>query len=194
MSAALPPERLPPWVAHNEREREQMVEWVNKRLDQGGGRRGLSPAHAARLTPESIAEGIKQFHKRQREGAPELELAQHGDIEPARELVRKVFPYLADLLQPPKPKRGEKYLRYEIDGVVVPRDACYADVKLEVERKKRIDAAVADVTRIKRIWQDGYGRRNRGECQVSAIEIAVERNSVSADEVIERLKRVSRTK
>jgi hypothetical protein len=123
-----------------------------------------------------------------------LELAQHGNIGPARELVRKVFPYLADLLQAPKLKRGEKYLLYEIDGVVVPRGACYADVKLQVARKKRIDAAVADVTRIKRIWKDHYGRTSRGERQVSAIDIAAERHGVTANKVAERLKRVSRTK
>ena len=189
----------PPWTALNERERQAMIDWVNARLDEGGGGRGLSPEHAARLTPENLARGIKQLHKWMGEGGPELELAQHGNIEPARELVRKVFPYLADLLQPPKPKRGEKYLRYEIDGVVVPRDACYADVKREVERKKRIAAAVADARRIKRIWAapepHGYGLKKRGrDDRPSAIEIAAERHGVDLDKVAEGLKRVSRTK
>jgi hypothetical protein len=195
MSAPLQSEPLPPWIARDKRQREQMIKWVNARLDEGGGRRGLSPEHAARLTPETLARSIKQLHKWMDEGGPELELAQHGDIRAARELVRKVFPYLADLLQPPKLKRGEKYEPYEIDGVIVPRGECYTDVKDKVERKNQIAGAVADVTRIKRIWQDHYdGRANRGADQVSAILIAAERHGVTADEVIERQKRPSRAK
>jgi len=184
----------PPWTARNEHDRRDMVAWVNARLDAGDGRRALSPKHAARLTHESLAESIKQANKRLREGWDELELAQHGDIGPARELVRKIFPPLADLLQPPKLKRGEKHLPYTIDGVIVPRDARYADVKHEIERKQRIDDAVADVKRIKRIWQEHYGKTNRHQAQVSAVEIAVERHGVDVEEVTERLKRVSRAK
>jgi hypothetical protein len=173
-----------------------MIKWVNARLDEGGGRRGLSPELAARLNPENLARGIKQLHKWMGEGGPELDMARQGNIEPLREFVRKALGAdIAEHVQLIKPKRGEKYEHYEIDGVIVPKGECYADVKDKVERKNQIAAAVADVTRIKRIWQDHYdGRANRGADQVSAINIAAERHGVTADEVIERRKRPSRAK
>jgi hypothetical protein len=216
MSAPLPPEPLPPWVARNEREREQMVKWVNKMLDEGGGRRGLSPAHAARLTPESLAAGIKQLQKWQREGGPERELARHGNIGPLPEFVRKTSGAdNAEYVQLLPLAPGQKRPPYTIDGEIIHRPGVpFKDLLKEAERKKRIDAAVADVTRIKRIWKDHYGRTNRGERQVSAIDIAAERHShdqfvkypdesgqlvnqlliagVTADEVIERIKRTAR--
>jgi hypothetical protein len=199
----------PPWRANTDRERQWMVDWTKEKLDEGGGLRGLSPEHAARLTPESFAEGSRLYLKWQRGGGPELELAHHGNIKPARELVRKVFPYLADLVQLPKLKRGEKYLPYFIDGVteisepgkwrghrgeVIHRpDVPFKDLLKDAEHKKRLATAVATVTRIKRIWAapepHGYGKTNRRRDQVSAIDIAAERHGVTTDELAERLKR-----
>lgn len=165
----------PPWGDTAAR-----VRWTNKRLDQKGGLRGLSREHAARLTPESLAESSRRYLEWQRGGGPELELAHHGDIGPARELVRKAFPYLADLVQLPKLKRGEKFLPYTIDGATeiaepgewrrpppggtIHRPAVpFEDLLKEAEQKKRLADAVADVTRILRIWAapepDGYGRK-----------------------------------
>jgi hypothetical protein len=197
VGSAHPRREKPPWTALNELDHQAMIRWVNEKLDQGGGLRGLPPEHAARLTPESLAESSKEYLRWWREGGPELELAQHGNIKPARERVRKVFPHLADLLQLPKLKRGEKYRPYTVDGAiggVIHRPGVpFAKLVEEHEHKKSVAAAVADVTRIKRIWAapepHGYGRTNRSKGQVSAIEIAAARNGVSVAEVTERLKR-----
>lgn len=183
----------PPWIARNERERQDMIGWMNEKLDQGCGWPGLSPEHAARLSPDGFADGLERYHQWRREGGPELDAAQRGDIGPARETVRKTYPLLADLLQPPKLKRGEKYLPYTIgEGVIHRPDVRFGELLREVEHRKLIAAAVADVKRIKRIWQDRYGRTYRRQDQVSAIEIAAERHGVTVDEAAERLKRTTK--
>jgi hypothetical protein len=182
----------PPWGDTAAR-----VRWTNKRLDQKGGLRGLSKEHAARLAPESFAESSRRRLKWEREGGPELELARQGDIGPARDLVRKAFPLLADLVQLPPLARGQKRLPVIFDGETGTIDrpgVPYKDLLNEVEQKKRLADAVADVTRILRIWAapepDGYGRKYAVE--KAAVEIAAERHSVDEGVLAERLKRASR--
>jgi hypothetical protein len=171
---------LPPWTAGNERERRMMHDWVNARLDEE------NQAEAKRLVgdvdpdapyrPPVIApEHAEKYNKWRREGGFELEAAKHGVIEPARKLVRSVFPLLADLVQLPPLKRGKKY--YPTRSV----------------KGLHIAGAANDVERIRVLWKAHYNRRNRRPSDgPSAIEIAAERHEVSVEEVVSHLKNLRR--
>lgn len=122
---------------------------------------------------------MAKYNKWRREGGLELEAAKHGVIEPARDLVRSVFPLLADLVQLPPLKRGEKY-NPELAGVRTVG---------ELRHKWSIAAAAKDAKRIRALWEAHDTRRNRRPTDgPSAIEIAAERHEVSVEEVELHLK------
>jgi len=103
-------------------------------------------------------------------------LADAGHIEPARDLVRSVFPRIADLvLKLPPLKRGEKYRRL-LGGFRTLRQIGVAN-------------AAEDVKRIRELWQVHYGKKNRHQQDgATAVEIAAARNHVSDEEVELKLK------
>jgi hypothetical protein len=186
---------LPPWIARNERERQEMVAWVNARLDEQDAeerRRQADP-----FPPVIPPEHAEKYNRWRDEGGLERLAAQHGVIGPARDLIRSRWPLLADLVQLPPLGRGEKYLRS--GGVSITdkrRDAHGRSLAmLEAHRKGHVVKAAWDVQRIKRIWQDHYGRKNRHATDgPSANEIAAERHGVTAEEVELHLKMFLRTK
>jgi hypothetical protein len=124
--------RRPPWFGP----KEQMVLWVHGKLDEL-----LKERHPKSRNEASIrryADWVEGY-------GPEIEAAEHGDIEP----LRKRLPRLARfLVAPPARKR---------------------------KRQQKIDAltvAVWAAKRIPEIWLKEYGRKNRSKDQVGAIEIA----------------------
>ncbi len=173
----------PPWIARNPRDRQAMECWVIARLDD------LDAAERQRqadnFPPVVPPEHAEKYDKWRREGGLEFEAAKRGVIVPARDLVRTVFPLLADLVQLPPLKRGEKY-RPEHAGI---------RTFGELRHRWRIDSAAKDVARIREVWQSHYGKRNRRPADgPSAVEIAAKRHDVSFKEVELRLKNFSRDK
>jgi hypothetical protein len=170
-----PSDAKPRWIARNKREHDEMVSWVNARLDEGRGGGFLSPEEAD-FIKERMRTAPERYQKWLREGGPEQEMARQGDIGPLREFVRKALGAdIAEYVQLLTPKRGKKYLPYPD------------------ERKQRIANAVADARRIKRIWAAGYGQKERSaDDGPSAIGIAATRHGVGENEVAEGLKRAPR--
>jgi hypothetical protein len=85
--------KLPPWQARNPRERQQMVDWVNERLDE--------------LNEADFNEGCnnaQQFEAWLATGGREIDAADHGNIEP----LRKRLPQIARFLTAPLPRKRKK--------------------------------------------------------------------------------------
>jgi hypothetical protein len=166
----------PPWVAHKQHEAQAMHDWVNAMLDEEelalcDRANAMLDAESPEYSPEYTERGSKWFKK----GGPERDLAEAGFIEPARELIRRQYPYLADLVQAPKRKRGQ-----------------YPRVSLR--RDQRVSPAAEDVGSIQTLWQRpppyGYGKKNRRKgCGPTAIEIAARRHGVDPEEVATYLKK-----
>ena len=179
---------LPPWIARNERHRRRMIEWVNARLDE------LDAADAQRQASIVDEDGrycpppehAEKYYKWRDGGGLERAAADRGFIDQARSLVRSRWPYIADLVQLPPLKRGEKY-RPELTGVRTGG---------QLVRRWRIASAAADVKRIRELWQVHYeGKKNRHpDDGPSAVQIAADRHGVSVEEVELKLKKFLRPK
>lgn len=162
----------PLWRARNERECQQMIDWVSAKLDE-----------PPLLSPEDAARRVEEVRKDIREGGPQARAAHEGHVGPARELIRKHFPPLAAFVQLLPLKRGQKYRRKKSFGGA------------RAYRRRRVENAAADVDRIREIWKAHYGKRNRRATDgPSAPEIAAERHGVTADEVEQYLKTFLRMK
>ena len=131
--------------------------------------------------------GPERADRWRREGGFELQGAQHGDIKPARELIWRHFPLLADLVQLPPLKKGERRKPYTINGVTVrPADRHRLAIELvrEGERRKVVAKAAEDVIRIRRIWRENFGKTNCPKgAGPTAVEIAAERHAVEPAEI-----------
>ena len=152
---------LPPWHARNKRERNMMIDWVNYQLNQlPDGLENWKP------NPPDVA-------KRQLDWilnlGPEIEFAEHGDIEP----LRRKLPHLAKFLC--LPKMDGKGRRFQKN----PR---------KFKKKK---AAAVTVRKIMALWKEHYGRKNRSPSDgPSAAEIAAERWGVDVEAVLRELKKI----
>jgi hypothetical protein len=85
----------PPWIASSERERERMIDWVERQLDRFPEDYPVyvpSEEHDAQIAAWYAADG------------PEKIAAERGDMEP----LRKKHPELARYLHPPIRKVGER--------------------------------------------------------------------------------------
>jgi hypothetical protein len=174
----------PPWIARNRRERQAMVDWVNARLDEPhASAHDWTRKEGREYQWVEKGNGVLVQTSIPDDGTFEALKALEGDIEPARALIRKCYPLLVDvgLVQLPPLRPGKKYRRGYF-----------------ITSKNQVDHAVTDVPRIRRIWAapepHGYGKTNRAQDQVSAIEIAAKRHGVDMEELSERVKRASRTK
>jgi hypothetical protein len=78
--------KLPPWSARNERERQQMFEWVCAKLQEARANGAGAP----------LIDFLKS-------DAPAILAAWQGDVQP----LRARYPHLAPFLDPPKRKRGQ---------------------------------------------------------------------------------------
>jgi hypothetical protein len=173
----------PPWTARNERERRAMVDWVNKKLDEENATE--AQRYADNFPPVIAPEHAEKYFKWRSEGGLERAAAEAGVIDLARALVRSRWPYLADLVQLPPLKRGEKF-RPELTGVLT---------GAQLRHKLSIADAAKDVKRIRRLWQAHYGQKNRRPSDgPSAVQIAAKRHGVSVEEVELRLKKFLRVK
>jgi hypothetical protein len=95
-----------------------------------------------------------------------IEQADQGNIEP----LRRLLPEYARFLCRPKQGRGKRF----------PKD----------EKNDRVGRAVDDVTLIRALWQQHYGRKNRPKNDpVTAEQIAADRWKVDVEAVVSRLKK-----
>jgi hypothetical protein len=154
---------LPGWHAHNKTERAKMVLWLNLELDQ--------------MAMVETQQRQKNFDEKEcrawiAEYGPEIDQAEHGNIEP----LRKQLPALAKFLHLPKRKRGQRFQKLRI-------------------RPDLVRLAVDDVKRIRALWLKHYGKKNRhADDGLSAEQIAADRwDGVRVSDVINRMK-ISRLK
>jgi hypothetical protein len=87
-----------------------------------------------------------------------LKEAERGNIKPLRD----AYPHLTPFLHPPKRRRGQR---------------------LPKAKPKGLEAAVADVSRIRDLWRQHFGRVKRRQGELSAEEIAAERNKLDVEKV-----------
>ncbi len=87
-----------------------------------------------------------------------IEEAERGNINPLRD----AYPHLTPFLHPPKRRRGQR---------------------LPKAKPKGLEAAVADVSRIRDLWRQHFGRVKRRQGELSAEEIAAERNKLEFEKV-----------
>ena len=190
-------ETLPPWFALNERDAKQMFEWVKRRLDQWD--KGLwAPSDTIwpsdeqrRQMREQTRAALGKADQWRREGGLERQAARRGDIRPALELIRKLKPQLADLVQLPPLARGRRRDPITVGGVPVPPgDKKPSGYWVAVaEHRKLVAEAAADVKRIRVIWDEFFGKTNRRKGDgPSALDMAAERHGVTPDEIVKFLK------
>jgi hypothetical protein len=152
--------KLPPWTARNERERELMFEWVNRQLDRIADQDFIA-------TQSKLAKNfdVKKHFAWVDAGGPEIEQADHGDIEP----LRKKLPQYARFLRLPKRQRGQRFSKMKsLDPVA---------------------EALADVKRIRRLWSEKFGKKNRHvDDGYTAEEIAARRWGIRFESIIRRMK------
>jgi hypothetical protein len=139
--------KKPLWFGSN----EEMVQYMHWKLDEA-----LDELHSEPCAETSIyTDWLEKY-------GPEIEAAEHGDIEK----LRKRLPHLARFLVAPPPRKRK--------------------------RPKKIDAvttAVWAVKRIPEIWAREYkGRKNRAKGQVGAVEIAALWMGVSVADIEKRMK------
>jgi hypothetical protein len=147
---------LPRWTARDERDRERMVAWVNWELD-------YTPVEFPKPSPEA-----DEFYRAWRKAyGPEIEHAEHGNIEP----LRQRLPDLAKFLHLPKRGRGKRFPKMR-------------------DENDRVQRAAYDVRTIRDLWEKHYGKKRRCKNDgPSAEEIAADRYEVDVEDVIKRLKK-----
>lgn len=158
-----PADKLPPWEAKNSREREWMERWVNAKLDELDSEdldrleRQINAANASAPEWPTIKAQMDEHDLKKA-----LERAERGDMAS----LRKLYPRLARFINRPKlDKPGDHFLR----------DPKQLDASLKW--------AIEDMDRIKTIWKNYYGKQNRRDGQLSALEIAANRHGVKPDDV-----------
>jgi hypothetical protein len=165
-----PPNWKPPFSASNERQRQEIFEWFNTKLqeldDIEVDERKKQDAQGIPLIPfprEHVVEKVRAW--RQNDGI-EIAAARAGHLG----LLQKKYPHLKDFLTTPKLRPGQKF------AATSARDAA-------------VDAAVKDVGRIRLIRQEYYGKKNLRKGQgPSAAEISANRWSVTVDQINDRQK------
>lgn len=175
--------KLPPWQAHNPRERRAMARWVNQVLDRADDKEmdDFMQAHYADVAAlrENIgaADVIPRHHgERPAESFDrEIELAERGNIEP----LRKRLPHLAKFLHLAKRGVGQRYPK------ITAVERARANLGID-----EVQEAVKDVRRIRALWKQCYGKQNRPRGDNLAAEIAAGRwAGVEVEDIIQRMKK-----
>jgi hypothetical protein len=171
---------LPPWSASCKREREALIKWTLDQLDmQDWELIALEPGDDWMLNfPPPGKSSPTRLERLERA----KQLARAGNAAPLQSLLVRYFddPELAEFIQSPKRKRGQRRSYHDPNVLVAQRFA-----------RLGVRGVVADVKRIRALWRQHYGRwKRRG--QVSAEEIAGLRHGKSEDQVRAAIKALSR--
>ena len=152
-----------------------MSRWVNWVLDEMSSDDLI--AHLARVNAEDAVENHRAWL---RNLGPEIAAAEHGNIAPLRARLLAVLrkaritadaaERVVNLLQVPSTGGRGKHR---------PKDR-----KLDL-----VTEAVADVKRIRALWRERYGLRNRSRNLISAVDIAAVRWGVSDTQINNRMSR-----
>jgi hypothetical protein len=168
--------KLPPWHAHNPRERRAMERWVNQALDRADDLEmdDFMQAHYAECATFDF--DLKKMALPRVGYGWEIEEAERGNIEP----LRKRLPHLAKFLCRPKLRRGKHFPKATVVELTIRRDGF-----------DRVQEAVKDVRRIRALWKQCCGKKNRrADDGPSAEDIAAGRwKGVDVDDIIQRMKK-----
>jgi hypothetical protein len=127
----------PPWFARNAAEREAMVQWVHRQLDE---------LQAARLQPTGTG-----THKWLQEDGPQIYHAERGNIEP----LRKKYPRLAPFLFAPPPRKQVRVARHDAITTAVWAAGQIREIwKNKYDRKNRHKGQRPTALEIAALWMD----------------------------------------
>jgi hypothetical protein len=114
-------------------------------------------------------------------GGKEIYEAQQGNIEPLRELIRKLMPPLAEFIHlPPQPGKGKRFQKsqYNVERAI------FAD-----PHKRALTFAAWDVATIRDLWERHYGKKKRSNpSSLSAEDFAAARHKVEVGELCDWMK------
>lgn len=158
--------RLPPWSDAN-----KMARWLDEQLDLLFAK-DAALARARRQQPYTDKEKELLFG----DAGVAKEALEFGNVEPARRLLSLDHPLLVPLLNLPARRRGQRYAK---------------PAALDL-RKARLDIACMEVGRIRSLWRQHYGRRNRARRLGNAEAFAAARWNISEDAIVDALKRRQR--
>jgi hypothetical protein len=154
--------KQPPWIARSRRDRQLMVNWLEVKLDKIFFDEFEKYQHEGLKNYDKVLAWAKKL-------GPEIAEAEHGNVEP----LRRRFPVIAKYINLPRRHRGQRYPRRE-----------------DVNKVGPLNAAAADISRIRAIWQEHYGKKNRPADQASAEEIAAELWDVKIEDLVKHLKKI----
>lgn len=139
-----------PWAASNQRDQQRMVEWVLDQLDQ----LDLETYRLNNAKPKPFAFKALSGRRSATPHQAEIAASERCDIK----LLRRMFPLHARCINMPKSTMGRGH-------------------HLTKKPKKYSHAtwAALDVRRIRQLWQESYGKKNRKDLRPTAVEIAMER-------------------
>jgi hypothetical protein len=164
------PTALPPWQATSERERQQMVEWVIEQLNGQDAEYDMlqyaldeeRDYYAPLPVEEQCRLRFKEAIRRAR---------RHDDVE----LLRRLYPEIAEFIHPPKRPRGRRRS--------YPKD---------VWGRYAADGIVDDVKRVRELWRVNYGKWKRHGLRPTAEQIVAVRRGWTEGKVLAAIKLVSR--
>jgi hypothetical protein len=142
-----------------------MRQWVNERLDEENAAFDIQQMKIEATQdwgPDPTPEEMRQHRRRFVFDMAKSAAQDHDDVR----LLRKLYTEIADFIHPRKRKRGQRRR---------PRGNWIKRWHLRV--------AIDDVHRIRGIWVQHYGKRNRPRGTVTAEAIAAERHDLTEDEV-----------
>jgi hypothetical protein len=167
----------PPWFARNKRERQQMIAFVNAKLDEIARQKVIAAGKAAAANLEQNRKAAAELlADRKWHLDIAIAAAERGDPEPLRRSLEREDPRLRQYTNLPKRKRGQRFKRLRV-------------VKYN-DREMRLKQAVRELPRIRAIWKEAYGKTKRSAGQMTAEEIVADRCNLTPDEV--RKRRLSR--
>lgn len=161
--SSAPAPALPPWHPTCAADKDSMMRaWVNEHLDDQDAAFDIEQMEIE--ATQDWGRGTSQ------EDARYLWLLASAKAKAWRDddvsLLRELHPDHAEFIHPRKRKRGQRRR---------PRGNWI--------KRWRLREAIEDVRRIRDIWAQHYGRRNRPKGAVTAEEIAAERHGLTEDEV-----------
>jgi hypothetical protein len=166
------PTTLPPWQATSERERQQMVEWVIEQLD-------AQDAEYDMLQYELDKERDYYAPLPSVPAAEQRRLRLNKAIQRARndnvELLRRLYPEIAEFIQPLKRPRGRR-----------------RSYPKKVWGRYAAGMIVDDVKRVRELWRANYGKWKRHTLRPTAEQIVAVRRGWTEGKVLAAIKLVSR--